>query len=71
MSRADESFGWGKFDIRLCDGNDYTYRFLINEKMSYFLYLWEKEDEFDLVLFSCAHIPTPMTIDSNIPSLLL
>jgi hypothetical protein len=65
MSRIDSEAGWGKFDITLCEGNDDRSRFLKNPNMSYLLYMWQKYDEYDLVEFSCAHIPGEMTADSS------
>ena len=71
ISRVDSEAGWVEFDITLCEGNDDRSRFLKNLNMSYLLYMWQKYEQYDLVEFSCAHIPDDMVADScTSPSIL-
>eukprot|EP00560_Eucampia_antarctica_P000254 CAMPEP_0197836692 /NCGR_PEP_ID=MMETSP1437-20131217/29745_1 /TAXON_ID=49252 ORGANISM="Eucampia antarctica, Strain CCMP1452" /NCGR_SAMPLE_ID=MMETSP1437 /ASSEMBLY_ACC=CAM_ASM_001096 /LENGTH=184 /DNA_ID=CAMNT_0043443071 /DNA_START=20 /DNA_END=574 /DNA_ORIENTATION=- len=65
MSRKDTEADWGKFDIVLCHGNDDRSRFLYNHSASYLLYWWKKLDEYNLVSFTCHHLPDLLTATSN------
>ena len=65
MSRKDTEADWGKFDIALCHGNDDRSRFLHNHSASYLLYWWQKLDEYNLVSFTCHHLPDFLTATTN------
>ena len=65
MSRKDTEADWGKFDIALCHGNDDRSRFLHNHSASYLLYWWQKLDEYNLVSFTCHHLPDFLTANTN------
>ena len=65
MSKHDDAADWGSFDIELCDGNDDRSRFLLNPSQTYLLYWWAKLDEYNLVAFTCAQIPSHLTANTE------
>ena len=48
-----------------CNGNDDRSKFLSNNKATNLLYWWQKLDEYDIVSFTCNHLPEHLTADST------